>query len=81
MLEYMGNLGHPIETKTITLEKLSKGGYIVLGTPTLTNEELNEVIGVCHHQREINANGKKICRVWKIVEKTWRNNGKDWRYC
>lgn len=55
MIEYVENLGHTIETKTIILEKLSKGGYVVLGTPALTNEELNEIIGVCHHQREVNV--------------------------
>lgn len=55
MIEYMGSLGHTIEIKKITLEKLSKGGYVVLGTPALTNEELNEIIGVCHHQREVNV--------------------------
>jgi len=52
-MELIVNLGHTIETKTVTLEKLSKGGYIILGTPKLTIEELNELIGVCHHEREV----------------------------
>lgn len=57
--EAIMNLGHTVETKTITLERLSKGGYVILGTPLLTNAELNEVIGVCHHQREQNLKGGK----------------------
>lgn len=54
-MEIIKNLGHTIESKTITIERLSKGGYVILGTPKLTNDELNEVIGVCHHQREVNV--------------------------
>lgn len=49
------NLGHTIRSKTITIEKLSKGGYVILGTPELTFEELNEVLGVINHQIEYNA--------------------------
>ena len=58
-MELIENFGHTVETKTITIERLSKGGYVILGTPKLTNQELNEVIGVCHHQREWNVKQKK----------------------
>ena len=54
-IELIENLGHTVEKKIITLEILSKGGVVILGTPDLTNAELNELIGVCHHQREVNV--------------------------
>jgi len=51
--ELIANLGHTIEKKEIVIEKLSKGGYVVLGTPRLTLDELNEVLGVIFHELKI----------------------------
>ena len=53
--EYIGNLGHTVEKKVISIERLSGGGYVIMGTPDLNFQELNELIGVCHHQIEWNA--------------------------
>jgi len=59
-IEYLGKIA---ETKTITIERLvlhgKTTGYAILGTPLLTNIELNELIGVCHHQREVNVKQAK----------------------
>jgi len=57
-MEFIANLGHTINRKEIVIEELSKGGYVILGTPKLTFKELNEVVGVCIHQIEYNAKQK-----------------------
>jgi hypothetical protein len=54
-MEFVGNLGHPISKKTVTIEKLSKGGFVICGTPQLSFEEMNELIGVLNHQIEFNS--------------------------
>ena len=53
------NLGKPINSKTVVIEQLpNNNGYVIVGTPQLTFEELNELIGVCHHQIEYNVKKK-----------------------
>ena len=54
-LEAISNLGFLVETKQVTIERLSKGGYVILGTPKLTVSELNELLGVIYH--ELNERG------------------------
>ena len=55
-MEFINNLGKPISSKTVTIDQLPNGnGYVVLGTPQLTFDELNELLGVIHHQIEYNA--------------------------
>jgi len=49
-MDMIENLGIPIETKTITLETLSKGGLVILGTPKLTRNEVYELIGCLEHE-------------------------------
>lgn len=53
MNEFVENLGHVVERKTVTLERLSKGGFVVLGTPKLTRDELNELLGVIYHELKV----------------------------
>ena len=43
------------QKKTVIIERLSKGGYVILGTPQLTHDELNELLGVIYH--ELNRKG------------------------
>jgi hypothetical protein len=52
-MEFIENLGHTVEVKTITLERLSKGGIAVMGTPKLTLEEVNELLGVLFHELHV----------------------------
>ena len=54
-MKFIENLGHTVEKKTVIIEKLSKGGYVISGTPKLTFEELNELLGVIFH--ELNRRG------------------------
>ncbi len=58
-MEVIANLGHPVSNKQVNIETLSKGYVLVTGTPNLTFNELNELIGVCHHQIEVNAKRKQ----------------------
>ena len=51
--ELVENLGHTVEKKEVIIERLSKGGYVVLGTPKLTFEEVNELLGVCLHEIDV----------------------------
>jgi hypothetical protein len=46
----IANLGHVISTKTITIEELSKGNFVIIGTPKLTRNEIFEVMGVLQHE-------------------------------
>lgn len=57
-MKFMENLGQSISKKEIVIEKLSKGGYVVIGTPKLDRDELAQVIGICQH--EIRYRDKKI---------------------
>lgn len=47
------NFGHTVETKTVRIERLSKGGYVIIGTPKLTHAELNELLSVCFHELHV----------------------------
>lgn len=51
--KFVANLGHTVETKIVKIEQLSKGGYVILGTPKLTHAELNELLGVCFHELKV----------------------------
>ncbi len=51
------NLGKPISEKIVTIEQLpSNNGYVILGTPQLTRNEIYELMGVLKH--EINYRDK-----------------------
>lgn len=52
-MEFIVNLGISVDRKEIAIERLSKGGYIILGTPKLTFTELNELLGVILHEIDI----------------------------
>ena len=51
-MEFIKNLGRPISSKTITIEKLDKGenSYVILGTPKLDRNEIYELMGVLRHE-------------------------------
>lgn len=53
---FVENLDHTVETKTITIERLSKGGYVVVGTPKLNHSELNELLDVLYHELKQRGN-------------------------
>ena len=45
------NLGKSISKKTIVIEELeNNNGFVVLGTPQLTRNEIYEVMGVLKHE-------------------------------